>query len=89
VAEAPLGSRLAATPSGAPLDVVLLGDNVAVMACPTCDRIARDEKLLRDAVQEHEALLRHALPEDVRAEVEEEEKLLAALLVKIEQARAA
>jgi hypothetical protein len=52
------------------------GDNVGV-ACPTCTRLERDEALLRDAVQEREETLRFDLPEDVRAEVEDEERLLA------------
>lgn len=59
------------------------------MACPTCTRLDRDEALLRDAVQEREELLRFGLPEDVRSEVEEEERMLAALLARIEERRAA
>lgn len=59
------------------------------MACPACTRLDRDEALLRDAVQERTEALRFALPEDVRAEVEAEERLLAALLARIEERRAA
>ena len=59
------------------------------MACPTCTRLDRDEALLRDAVEERVEVLRWALPEDVRSEVEEEERLLAALLARIEERRAA
>jgi hypothetical protein len=55
------------------------------MACPTCTRLDRDEALLRDAVQEPAEALRFHLPEDVRAAVEAEERLLAALLARIEE----
>jgi hypothetical protein len=58
------------------------------MACPTCTRLERDEALLRDAVQEREEALRFDLPEELRAAVEEEERLLAALLARIEERRA-
>jgi hypothetical protein len=59
------------------------------MACPVCERITRDEALLRDAVQERAEALRLALPEDVRLAVEDEERLLAALLARIWERRAA
>jgi hypothetical protein len=60
------------------------------MACPTCTRLERDEALLRDAVQERAEALRVELPEELRAEVEEEEeRLLATLVARIEQRRAA
>lgn len=55
---------------------------------PHLPRLERDEALLRDAVQEREEALRFALPEDVRAAVEEEERLLATLLSRIEERRA-
>jgi hypothetical protein len=58
------------------------------VACPTCTRLNRDEAILRDAVQERTEALRFELPEDVRAEVEAEERLLAALLARIEERRA-
>jgi hypothetical protein len=58
------------------------------MACPTCTRLERDEALLRDAVQEREEALRFDLPVELRAAVEEEERLLAALLARIEERRA-
>jgi hypothetical protein len=67
--------------------VVGLGDNVGVS--PICTRLERDEQLLRDAVQERVEALRFELPEDIRAEVEAEERLLAALLARIEERRAA
>jgi hypothetical protein len=70
------------------LFVVPCGDNVGV-SCPTCTRLDRDEALLRDAVQERAEALRFALPEDVRMAVEDEERLLATLLAKIEELRAA
>jgi hypothetical protein len=61
------------------------------MACPTCTRLERDEALLRDAVQERAEALRFELPEELRAEVEEqeEERLLATLVARIEERRAA
>ena len=59
------------------------------MACPTCSRLDRDEAVLRDAVQERAEALRLNLPEQIRSEVEEEERLLAALLARIEEERAA
>jgi hypothetical protein len=60
------------------------------MACPTCTRLERDEALLRDAVQERAEALRVELPEELRAEVEEEEeRLLATQVARIEQRRAA
>jgi hypothetical protein len=60
------------------------------MACPTCTRLERDEALLRDAVQERAEALRVELPEELLAEVEEEEeRLLATLVARIEQRRAA
>jgi hypothetical protein len=71
-----------------PRFVVSDGDNTA-MTCPTCTRLDRDEALLRDAVREREEALRFELPEDVRAAVEEEERLLATLLARIEERRAA
>ena len=57
------------------------------MPCPTCTRLDRDEALLRDAVQERAEALRFELPEDVRAAVEDEERMLAALLARIEERR--
>jgi hypothetical protein len=60
------------------------------MACPTCTRLERDEALLRDAVQERAEALCFELPEELRAEVEEEEeRLLATLVARIEERRAA
>ena len=50
------------------------------MACETCTRLDRDEELLRLAVEERAEALRFGLSEDVRAAVEDEERLLAALL---------
>jgi hypothetical protein len=50
--------------------------------------LARDEELVRSAVEECEESLRFALPEDVREEVEAEGRLLAALLARIEERRA-
>jgi hypothetical protein len=62
---------------------------MGVMACPTCSRLDRDEALLRDAVDERVEVLRFELPEDVREAVLEEERLLATLLARIEERRAA
>jgi NMD protein affecting ribosome stability and mRNA decay len=63
---------------------------IRAMACPTCTRLERDEALLRDAVQERAEALRFELPEELRAEVEEEEeRLLATLVARIEERRAA
>ena len=56
---------------------------------PDLSRLDRDEALLRDAVQERAEALRLNLPEQIRSEVEEEERLLAALLARIEEERAA
>jgi hypothetical protein len=58
------------------------------VACPTCTRLDRDERLLQEAVEERVEVLRYALPEDVRAAVEDEERMLAALLARIEERRA-
>jgi hypothetical protein len=58
------------------------------MPCPICTTIARDEQLLREAVEERTEALRWNLPEKIRAEVEEEERMLAALLARIEERRA-
>ncbi len=68
--------------------VVFAGDNTA-MPCPTCTRLDRDEALLRDAVDERVEVLRFELPEDVREAVLKEERLLATLLARIEERRAA
>lgn len=59
------------------------------MPCPICTRMERDESLIRSAVEERTETLRFALPEDVRLEVEAEERLLALLLRRIEERRAA
>ena len=63
------------------------GDNTA-MPCPTCTRLDCDEALIRDAVQERAEALRFNLPEEIRAAVEDEERMLAALLARIEERRA-
>jgi hypothetical protein len=68
-------------------DIACRSDNESV-SCPTCTRLDRDEELLRSAVEERAEALRFDLPEDVRAAVEEEERLLAALLARIEERRA-
>ena len=45
--------------------------------CPTCTQLTRDEELLRSAVEEVEELLRSRLPDDIRAQVEQQEAMLA------------
>ena len=74
---------------GAPFSrfaVASCGDNKKV-SCPTCDRLDRDEELLRSAVEERIEALRGNLPEDLRAQVLEEERMLADLLAGSSSAR--
>jgi hypothetical protein len=59
------------------------------MSCPTCQRLDRDEALLRDAVEERREGLRYALTEQEREAIESEERLLAHLLDRIIERRAA
>jgi hypothetical protein len=59
------------------------------MSCPTCARLDRDEELLRLAVEEREEALRYALTPEERAAVEAEERMLAVLLERIVERRAA
>jgi hypothetical protein len=59
------------------------------MTCPTCERIARDERLLSEAVEDCREGLRYALTPKEREAVEAEERMLAALLDRILERRAA
>jgi hypothetical protein len=59
------------------------------MACPTCTQLHRDERLLSEAVEDCREGLRYALDEEERAAIEAEERLLATLLARIEEQRAA
>jgi len=59
------------------------------MSCPTCERIDRDERLLSEAVEEIRDSLRYALTPNEREAIEREEQLLALLLDRIIEKRAA
>jgi hypothetical protein len=59
------------------------------MACPTCTRFDRDEQLVREAVEERRETLRYTLSEEEREAILEEEQLLAHLLDRIIEKRAA
>ena len=59
------------------------------MACPTCERIARDDRLLTEAVEDCAETRRYALTEEEREAVEAEERLLADLLARIIERHAA
>jgi len=59
------------------------------MSCPTCQRLDRDEALLRDAVEERRECLRAALGEIEREAIESEASELAALLELIIERRVA
>jgi hypothetical protein len=72
-----------------PRNVVPLGDNGDVMTCPACDRIARDERLLKEAVEEIRETRRYVLTAKEREAVEAEERMLAHLLDRIIERRAA
>jgi len=60
-----------------------------VTACPTCDRIARDERLLTEAVEEIRETRRYVLSPEEREAVEAEERMVAHLLDRIIEHRAA
>jgi hypothetical protein len=59
------------------------------MACPTCQRLDRDERLLSEAVEDCAATRRYVLTEEERIAIEEEERMLATLLARIWEKRAA
>jgi hypothetical protein len=67
--------------------VALDGDNRDV-SCPTCTRLDRDEAFVSEAIEEGCETLRYALAPEERAAVEEE-RILAALLSRIIEPRAA
>jgi hypothetical protein len=72
----------------APRSVVRVGDDL-LMACPICTQLDRDERLLEEAVEEIRETRRYALSEEKRAAVEAEELMLAELLARIVERRAA
>jgi hypothetical protein len=59
------------------------------MSCPTCTRFDRDEQLVRNAVEERRETLRYVLNKEEREAIEREERLLAHLLDRIIERRAA
>jgi len=59
------------------------------MSCPTCARLDRDERLLSEAVEEIRETRRFALSEEERKAIEREEAMLAHLLDRILEHRAA
>jgi hypothetical protein len=72
-----------------PAHVVSDGDNVGVMSCPMCAQYDRDERLLSEAMDECAETRRYVLSEEEREAVEQEERLLADLLARILERRAA
>ena len=69
--------------------VVRWDDNDGVMACSACAQLDRDERLLEEAVEDCRDSLRLALTPEEREAVEAEEALLAQLLARIIERRAA
>jgi hypothetical protein len=59
------------------------------MSCPTCNQLDRDEQLVREAVEERRETLRYTLSEEEREAIREEEQMLAHLLDRIIERRAA
>ncbi|HWQ01998.1 MAG TPA: hypothetical protein VN449_07760 [Gaiellaceae bacterium] len=59
------------------------------MPCPPCTRLDRDEQLVSEAVEEIRETRRYALTPEEREAVEEEERMLAHLLARIVERRAA
>jgi hypothetical protein len=57
------------------------------MACPACRQLDRDERLVREAVEERREGLRYALTDDDRRAVEVEEEELTALLQRMIERR--
>jgi hypothetical protein len=59
------------------------------MVCPACDRLDRDEELLRKSIEKRAERPRFALDEERREEIKREEEQLSQLLLRIIERRAA